>query len=281
LSCRKVGRQTDFWRVIFTEIALLYTRNEYKYLLIEKHNGIVILTLNRPNKLNAINIDMSYEIHSALDSISSDKDCLVLIITGSGRGFCSGWDINEDNPSQENSESNNITNISQHIIQIPQPVIAAINGIAAGIGLSIAMSADIRIAAENSQFSCIFVKRSLVPDGGATLLLQRLLGKGIAMEMSLTGNIYDSDWALHRGLVNRVTQNSLVLHSAVELGSIITNNPPAAVRAIKRIMNKIEPLLSGVIESENEANSFLVQTNDFQESILSFEEKRPPLYRDA
>ena len=248
--------------------------------MIEKHQGIVVMSLNRPAKLNAINIDMSNEIHSALNQISSDKDCSVLVITGSGRGFCSGWDFSGDNSDEQNIDSYNITNISQHIVQMPQPVIAAVNGIAAGIGLSIAMSADVRIAAKSAQFSCIFVKRSLVPDGGATLMLQQLLGKGIAMEMSLTGNIYDSDWALDKGLVNKLTQNTLLLESALEVGFTIANNPPAAVRAIKRIMNTTESLLSGVIESENEANTLLVETEDFQESILSFEEKRPPIYRD-
>ena len=111
-------------------------------------------------------------------------------------------------------------------------------------------------------------------------MLQQILGKGIAMEMSLTGNIYDSDWALRKGLINQLTQNSLLLNSALDLGLTIANNPPAAVRAIKRIMNKTESLLSGVIESENETNTLLVETEDFQESLLSFEEKRAPIYRD-
>ena len=119
------------------------------------------------------------------------------------------------------------------------------------------------------------------PDRGASLKLQQLLGKGIAMEMSLTGNIYDSDWALDKGLVNKLTQNTLLLESALEVGFTIANNPPAAVRAIKRIMNTTESLLSGVIESENEANNLLLKTDDFQESILSFKEKRPPAYRDT
>ena len=259
----------------------MYTTKDYKYLLIEKHQGIVVMSLNRPAKLNAINIDMSNEIHSALNQISSDKDCSVLVITGSGRGFCSGWDFSGDNSDEQNIDSYNITNIGQHIVQMPQPVIAAVNGIAAGIGLSIAMSADVRIAAKSAQFSCIFVKRSLVPAGGASLMLQQLLGKGIAMEMSLTGNIYDSDWALDKGLVNKLTQNTLLLESALEVGFTIANNPPAAVRAIKRIMNTTESLLSGVIESENEANNLLLKTDDFQESILSFKEKRPPAYRDT
>ena len=243
------------------------------------HNGIAVVTFQRPAKLNAINIRMSNEIHSALHAISADIDCRAVIITGSGRGFCSGWDLSEGSSGQQNSDTYNITNISQHIMEIPQPVIGAINGIAAGIGLSIAMSADIRIAAESSKFSCIFVKRSLVPDGGATIMLQYLLGKGIAMEMSLTGNIYDSEWALSRGLINQLTPDSLLLHSAFEIAAIIASNPPLAVRAVKGIMNEVTQLLPKVIESENKANNLLLQTGDFQESILAFEEKRPPTYK--
>ena len=238
------------------------------------------MQFSRPAKLNAINIEMANEIHLALDQISQDKKCYALIITGSGKGFCSGWDVSENTSDTQNIGDYNITNISQHITEIPQPVIAAINGITTGIGLSIALAADIRIATDDSKFSSIFVKRSLVPDGGATLMLQKLLGRGIAMEMALTGNIYNAKWALNKGLVNQIVPAKCLLTSATEMGTIIVNNPPSAVRETKNLINRLSGILTTVIRSENDANLILMETKDFQESLRAFIEKRPPIYKD-
>ena len=252
-----------------------------EFCKVESSNHILTVTINRPERLNALHPPGNAELGEVFDDFASNDDLWVAIITGAGRGFSAGNDLRHQAEGGERVPTPRGFGGLSSRWDLTKPVIAAVNGIAAGIGLSIAMSADVRIAAKSAQFSCIFVKRSLVPDGGASLMLQQLLGKGIAMEMSLTGNIYDSGWALDKGLVNKLTQNTLLLESALEVGFTIANNPPAAVRAIKRIMNTTESLLSGVIESENEANNLLLKTDDFQESILSFKEKRPPAYRDT
>ena len=248
---------------------------------VKKEGSILEVTIDRP-KANAIDSKTSIILGDVFADFRDNPDLRVAILTGAGEKFFSaGWDLKAASEGEAADADYGVGGFGglQELPDLNKPIIGAINGIAAGIGLSIAMSADIRIAAESSKFSCIFVKRSLVPDGGATIMLQYLLGKGIAMEMSLTGNIYDSEWALSRGLINQLTPDSLLLHSAFEIAAIIASNPPLAVRAVKGIMNEVTQLLPKVIESENKANNLLLQTGDFQESILAFEEKRPPTYK--
>lgn len=257
----------------------------FEFLHIEDNEHISTIKFNRPDKLNAINSKMSLEIHEALDIVSNNKYCRALIITGEGRGFCSGADVGESlgmNLSQAGNPRANdhITDLGSHIRQINQPVITAINGIAAGIGLTIALSSDIRVASEESSFSCIFIKRSLVPDGGSSYILTKLLGQGIAMEMALTGNIYGAKWALQKGLVNSIVDPGKLIVAANEIAVNIAENPPMCVRATKKLMYSYDMEIPKIVGLENSANMSFLQSNDMKEAIKSFMEKRPPVFHD-
>jgi 2-(1,2-epoxy-1,2-dihydrophenyl)acetyl-CoA isomerase len=258
----------------------------YGSVLLERSKHIAILILNRPEKLNALNAFLVADIHSALDEISTDDNIRSLIITGNGRAFSSGVDVNSQLASIENrvDPSNplgpDVTEISPHIRLMPQPVIAAINGLSVGAGLSIALASDIRIASTEALFSCMFVKRSLVPDAGCSYTLPKIVGMGIAMEMALSGNIYDSQWALEKRLVNKVVDHESLLDSAIALANDINSNPPITIRSTKQIMYDHQPTLYEILPSEHSANDPTKGTLDRLEAARSFLEKRTPIYND-
>ena len=149
--------------------------NEYQVIEISIIGHIATITMCRPDKLNALNHQMTGELHSALDELSDNIQVRAVILTGAGKGFCSGADVTEMLNSPELNTSNGghtanpgVTNLGLHIRKMKQPVIAAINGIAAGVGLTLALACDIRLASENARFTCAFVKRSFVPDSGTS-----------------------------------------------------------------------------------------------------------------
>ena len=265
----------------------------YQSLHLEKDGPVAILTLNRPEKLNAFNQQLTREFHMALDEVAAGfPDTRVLILTGEGRGFCSGADVSDfaetlssstdSGPGPQEGEAlfeEGILTVGPHIQRIPQPVVAAINGVAAGAGLSIALASDIRVASDKARFSCIFIKRSLVPDNGCSYFLPALAGMGVAAEMALTGRIYDAQWALQAGLVNQVVAADQLMEQATSLAEEIACNPPLAVRATKQLLNSHVPDLHQVARLERDANAPSRDSEDRREAILSFLEKRQPVFQ--
>ena len=255
----------------------------FKFLQLDVDGSIATITLNRPDKLNALNADLTRELYCSLSSISLNASVRALILTGNGPGFCSGLDINDhltslqnDRHPTDNQDQQDLTELGLVIRAMPQPVIAAINGIAAGAGLAIALSCDIRIASENARFSCIFVKRSLVPDGGASYNLTRLVGHGTAMEMALTGNIYDAQWALSKGLINKMVTTDNLISEAKSIASDIASNPPISVRSTKQLIYGHDQDMVDILSAEKTANIPALGSNDMLEATLSFLDKRPP-----
>lgn len=266
----------------------------YKTLYLEKKGYVAVITLNRPDKLNALDSQLTSDFHRALDEVSSQfPEIRVLIITGAGRGFCSGADVNEhagnlSSPRRDQISNlhrydsvptENILTVAPHLKRIPQPVLAAINGVAAGAGLSIALACDVRVASEKAKFSSIFIKRSLVPDNACSLMLQTIVGMGTAMEMALTGRIYDASWALQSGLVNMVVSDEHLIREVEDLAVDISLNPPQAIRATKDIMNEHAGDLYRAASLEDQANSMLKNSEDRREAVLSFVQKRRPVYK--
>ena len=229
----------------------------------------------------------------ALDEVAAGfPDTRVLILTGEGRGFCSGADVSDfaealspltDRGSgQQESEAafdESILPEGPHIQRIPQPGVAAINGVAAGAGLAIALACDIRISSEKGRFSAVFIKRSLVPDNGCSYLLPAVPGMGVALEMALTGRIYDAQWALQVGLVNMVVSADDLMDEAKVLSAEISSNPPLAVRATKQLTNSHLPDIYRIAQLEHAANGPSADSEDRREATLSFIEKRQPGYK--
>ena len=264
----------------------------YQALYLERTGHVAILTLNRPDKLNAFNRQLTDEFHVALDEVAGEfPDIRVLILTGAGRGFCSGADVSDQaqglsqsrdqeprHQTADDASADTILTLGPHLPRLPQPVIAAVNGVAAGAGLSIALASDIRIASDEARFSSIFVKRSLVPDNCCSYILPALAGMGVAAEMALTGRIYDAQWAQRVGLVNKVVPADQLMEEAKSLAQEIASNPPLAVRATKQLLNSHAPDLYQVAQAEHQANTPSIDSEDRREAVLSFLEKRQPVY---
>ena len=260
------------------------TTDSLNHIELECTGRRAVVTMNRPDKLNALTAQMAVALHSVLAAVAGDSSVRVVILTGAGRGFCSGADVNEligpDAGAVDVEPGLGITDLSARIRNMPQPVIAAVNGVAAGAGLAIALACDIRIASQEASFSSIFVKRSLVPDAGASILLPRVVGAAAAMEMALTGSLYDAQWALEKGLVSRVVPADRLMQEAAALADDIADNPPMAVRATRSLLSGGEdPDLAAAMQRESEANALLSTTDDAQEAARAFLEKRPPVYR--
>ena len=260
------------------------TTDSRMHVEVECSGHVACVTMNRPEKLNALTSRMAAELHKALAEIREDANVRVVILTSSGRGFCSGADVNELlGPGADAGDVQpglRITDLSARIRSMPQPVIAAVNGVAAGAGLAIALACDIRIASQEAGFASIFVKRSLVPDAGASLLLPRVVGAAVAMEMALTGAVYDAQWALEQGLVSRVVPADRLMLEAAALADEIAANPPLAVRATRALLSGDDVAdLASAMQREREANALLSATDDAEEAVRAFLEKRPPEYR--
>ncbi|OFW08572.1 MAG: hypothetical protein A3H27_14430 [Acidobacteria bacterium RIFCSPLOWO2_02_FULL_59_13] len=268
----------------------------YEVLKLDTDGYLATITLNRPERLNALSSPLILELHQALDEVAKEDDVRAIILTGEGRGFCSGADVTGmRNRAEGNEEALRadraaqlkrtlgglvLTQLSVHIRQTPQPVIAAVNGVAAGGGLAIALSCDIRVASDQARFASIFIKRSIMPDTGVSAMLPQLLGPGIAAEMALTGNVYDAKWAMEKGLVNKVVPHDDLMAEARAYAETIAANPPIGVRLTKRLIYRgINADLQQAIDNEGLYNSIAQQTEDSREAVLSFLEKRQPVFK--
>lgn len=260
---------------------------EYEELKLEKAENIAIMILNRPKRLNALTRKMNLEFHELFRKLQEDDNVRVLIITGEGEGFCAGADVDmlasitqlsSDLPRQERLQA--IGAFAPLLYNLEKPVIAAINGVAAGAGVSIALLSDIRIASDKAKFTMAFVGRGLIPDCGATFLMPRLLGAGKSFELMYTGDIIDAREAERIGLVNRVVPHDRLMDEAAALAKRLAKGPPLALAQIKRavhsgLMNNLEQQLY----FETYAQDFGFGTEDFKEGLSSFLEKRQPQFK--
>jgi len=265
------------------------TTTNPQHISLERRGHVAVITLQRPDRLNALNRQMAQEIHDSLDTLAGEFPVIrVVVITGEGRSFCSGADVGDmparmakggDRDPEAPDPGPSITmRLAPHIREIPQPVIAAVNGVTAGAGLGIALSCDIRVASDTARFTSVFVKRSLVPDAGTSEILGAVAGPGIAAEMAYTGRVYDAQWALAKGLVNDVFAADELMAKAEELAVEISANPPLAVKATKSLLNGHYPDLNRVIETEHRANDAIRGTADQTEAVQAFLEKRAPKF---
>jgi 2-(1,2-epoxy-1,2-dihydrophenyl)acetyl-CoA isomerase len=254
-------------------------------LLFTKENGIAIITFNRPEKLNAVTEAMRTEVHRIATELRGDDDVKALVITGAGEAFSTGADAGELTADYSGAIEPYILKrpLGWWILpvrQFPKPTIAAIPGIVAGVTFSLALACDFRIASEKARFSMIFIKRGLVPDGGATYYLPRMLGASKALELMLTGDTFDAREAERLGLVNKVVPHGELMNATMELATRIANGPSVAVELIKRGVYKgMANDLESQLDFETLAQRICFQTKDFKEGITSFLEKREPKFK--
>lgn len=251
----------------------------YENILFETHNGITIITINRPNKLNALNIETIKELHEAFKFANTDKNVKAIIVTGSGeKAFVAGADISEfANFDVENGRK--LAAKGQELLfdfveNLSTPVIAAVNGFALGGGLELAMACHFRIASDNAKMGLPEVSLGVIPGYGGTQRLPQLVGKGRAMEMIMTAGMIDANTALNYGLVNHVTtQDDLIPLAEKIAGKIVRNSPSAIKSAIKAVNANFKDGVDGYkVEIKQFGKCF--GTEDFKEGTSAFLEKR-------
>jgi 2-(1,2-epoxy-1,2-dihydrophenyl)acetyl-CoA isomerase len=256
--------------------------------LIEKvEKGIALLVMNRPEKLNALNNELATALNQALERIGKDDSVRVVVLTGAGRAFCAGGDLAVIGKAREARDTKQLEPILRagmgavlRMRTIAQPVIAAVNGAAAGAGMNIALAADIRIAAEEALFGQNFAKVGLFPDYGGTYFLPQLVGPAKAAELFYTGDMIDAQTALRLGLVNRVVPGPQLEAEVKTFVGNLAAGPPLAIRAVKQTLMAAEKdALKRALEAEVVHQMQCFASNDCLEGIHAFFEKRAPVFK--
>jgi len=257
---------------------------EFEKMNLELEGGIAFLTINNPDKLNAMSTEMWGDIRKILEEVHSNDDIRVFVITGAGRAFCSGSDVSGrlavkmegKGPKPSQSELLEGTGYVAHYFRkLDVPIIAAVNGVAAGAGLSMALLSDIRIASETARFSAVWVRLGLIGDLGATWLLPQVVGSSRAIEMFTTGDMYSAREALQMGLVSKVVPPDELMPAVKEMATKLAGGPTVAIKFAKRAVYKsFQNDLGGQLVFESFAQNTCRQTEDHKEGVRAFMEKR-------
>lgn len=256
----------------------------YENLQLDRDGHVATIRLERPERLNALNLALARELTTALGELASAfPGVRAIVLTGTGRGFCSGADM-EGSIATANGRARptddlriTVERLAPRIRHQPQPVIAAVNGIAAGAGLALALASDIRVASEEARFASIFVRRAIALDTGSSASLPDSVGLGVASEMAYTGRLVDARWALEKRLVNAVVPHDLLVDAARSLAEEIAANPPLTVRATKALLVR-RHRLEDAIPHETYAQLALAVSEDRVEAMRAFAEKRTPRF---
>ncbi|MBA2625559.1 MAG: enoyl-CoA hydratase/isomerase family protein [Acidimicrobiia bacterium] len=254
-------------------------------LLVNRNDDIAVLTLNRPDRLNAISGPMLAALSAALVEADRDASVRCIVLTGAGRGFCAGLDLKAQT-SGEGLEGDmgsrpgelDLRDAPPTVLHnIDTPTVCALNGGAAGYGMDLALGCDIRVAAESSKLAPAFVRRGVLPESGGTWLLPRLVGYAKAAELAFTGETLGAKECLDLGLVNRVVPDAALMDATLELAGRIAANAPLAVRATKRMFRMAErETFDDHVHHVYLQLLPLFGSQDFKEGMASFLERRPP-----
>ncbi|MEO7664217.1 MAG: enoyl-CoA hydratase-related protein [Candidatus Limnocylindrales bacterium] len=250
---------------------------------LEVEDRVATITLNRPSALNALTIPMKERLLAVLGDIAADRGIRAIVLTGAGRAFCAGQDLRErlepGAPPLGEELRLRYNPIIAALRGLPQPVIAAVNGVAAGAGASLAFACDLRFASESASFVLAFGRIGLVPDSGATWTLPRLVGAARAAEMALLGDPIHAAQALQLGLVSRVVPPEWLRHNVTEAAKRIAESAPGATAATKRLLGAaFDRDLDTALEAEAEAQHAAGSSRDHAEGLAAFMEKRPPAF---
>lgn len=264
---------------------------ELEQITTEVADGVLTITLNRPERLNAWTERMARELHEAFDRADADDEVRVVIVTGAGRAFCAGADLERggetfDARARESQPAEHRDNGGQFTLRIfrcTKPVIAAINGPAVGVGATMTLAMDIRLASEKARFGFVFVRRGIVPEAASSWFLPRVVGISRAMEWAVTGRVFPAQEALEGGLVRSIHHPDELLPAARELAAeIVENTAPVSVALARRMMWTMLGAQHPMVAHRSDSRAMLIrgQSADVVEGVTSFLEKRPAKFTD-
>ncbi len=254
-------------------------------VLYQAEAGVATLTLNRPESLNALTGAMHGELKAAIDRAAADSDVRCLVITGAGRGFCSGADlvsssvVSDGVPDLGKTLETHYNPLIRKLRDLPKPIIAAVNGVAAGAGANIALACDLVLAARSSLFIQAFCKIGLIPDAGGTWLLPRHVGRARAAGLALLGDKLPAEQAEAWGLIWKVVDDDKLMDEATKLARHLATQPTKALGLIKQALSAAETnTLDAQLDLERDLQTVAGRSDDFREGVAAFREKRPPRF---
>ena len=262
-------------------------RTDFQHLLIQEDGGVLTITMNRPEVLNAFNDTMLAELTEAIEAVAEDETVRCVVLTGAGKAFGSGQDLRS---LVEGRSSGAIGTVSRHVQKyhrvvlairnMQKPVIAAVRGVAAGISCNIALACDMRIASEDARFIEAFARIGLIPDGGGGYFLPRLVGVGKAMELAMLADEVSGPEAERIGLVNKCISVEEFEEATRAFAQRLANGPTCAYGLIKKLIyTSAESDLQTSLRLEGELQDIAIETEDHQNAVTAFLQKRPPKYK--
>ena len=258
---------------------------DFQAIQLKIENQVAWITLNRPEARNALNDDMREELLAVFADAQTNPDIRALVLTGAGQGFCTGADISRrgDGPTGPGAARTIMRARSQRLIRtlwdLEKPVVAAVNGVAAGLGAHLAFACDLIIAAAEARFIEVFVRRGLMVDAGGAYLLPRLIGLSKAKELVFFGEDLPAEEALRIGLVNKVVPGASLAAAAKEWAEKLATGPTFAIGMSKRLLNRsLESDLETSLDEEGMAVSIVTQSEDTKEGMTAFAERRKPVF---
>jgi enoyl-CoA hydratase/carnithine racemase len=264
----------------------------YETLQLEREGALAWLTLNRPERLNAMSRQLVAELRDFLGKLADDRESRVVVLRGAGRAFCAGLDLKESQSGSDGVRSGvpagmraqrTISELVMMMRRVPQPIIAAVQGAASGGGFALALGADVRLAGESARMNAAFIRIGLSAcDVGVSYFLPRMVGASIAAELLLTGNFIDASRAEKLGLVSRVVPDAELEAAARSLANDMLRNSPLGLRLTKECLNMSLDAgsLEQVVAMEDRNQILCTRSEDFAEGVKAFLEKRPPKYGD-
>jgi len=260
--------------------------SRYKLIKVEKGNKIAVLTLNRPEALNAINAELHTELEDIFADVAQDNDVNVVVLTGAGRAFCAGGDVKGmdarqfDDPLKARVPLRYGKRLIHNMIEVEQPIVAAVNGDAVGLGATLALFCDIIIASEKARFGDPHVRVGLVAGDGGAVIWPLLCGVAKAKEYLMTGDLISAAEAERIGLINHVVPPGEVMPKAMELGHRLANGPTRAIRWTKLACNKrLRDEVNLVLDTSLAVETISMLTEDHREAARAFVEKRSPKFK--
>lgn len=253
-------------------------------VIVERLGSIATVVLNRPKAMNALNRALVDELTGILTSLQEDKAVRCIVIRGSGKAFCAGGDLGQLSELKEPIAFKNfivdVGKLALGIMNMEKPVIAMVNGVAAGAGFNLALACDIVICGKTARFSQSFNKVGLIPDCGGLFLLPRLIGLQKAKELMFTAELIDADTALKLGLVNCVAEDDSLTEEVYNMAHKLAEAAPIALCFTKRIANRSFDLdVEAILEREADLQTLCMETQDYQEGVTAFKEKRQPIFK--